>query len=336
MICFGATVRELRTAGDRATLSERTPVTRPIFADPKTDFAFKRIFGTEAHKSVLISLLNDLLARSEAHKITDLTYLPEDQRPVVAELKASIVDVKCKSADGTQFVVEMQVLNVEGFEKRVVYNTSKAYVRQLESGDKYAELNDVIGISICDFQLWPKNTGEADVPLVSRWRMKEEADGRAGLSQVQYVFVELPKFPMDAVPTSAVEQWAYFFRHANELKEVPSVLTNDGPRAAMTVAKTTGFTERDWDQYDRALMAEQDARGALSLAQRVAKDEGRTEGRTEGALGKAKQMLQRTLAVRFQCTSDARVEQCTDVATIEHWFEKSLAVSTLEEVFAEE
>lgn len=304
---------------------------RPTFADPKTYFAFKRIFGTEAHKSLLISLLNDLLTRDDAHKITDLTYLPEEQRPPVAELKASIVDVKCKTADGTQFVVEMQVLNVEGFEKRVVYNTSKAYVRQLESGQSYAELSDVIGISICDFQLWPKKAGEPEVPLVSRWRMREDSSDRRGLSQVQYVFVELPKFAMTAVPTNAVEQWAYFFRHAQELKSVPDILTSEGPRAALSVAKTAGFTETEWDQYDRALMAEQDARGALSLAQRVARE----EGVAEGALKMARQILAQLLAARFRHHDDARVQGCTDLATLERWISRCVAAKTADEVFAE-
>ena len=307
---------------------------RPTFADPKTDFAFKRIFGTEAHKSVLIALLNDLLARDEAHTITDVKYLSEEQRPVVPELKASIVDVKCQSADGTQFVVEMQVLNVEGFEKRVVYNTSKAYVRQLESGDKYAELHDVIGISICDFQLWPEQEGEIHVPLVSRWRMREEHGGRMGLSQVQYVFVELPKFAMSAVPATAIEQWAYFFRHAQELKAVPTVLTNEGPLAALDVAKTTRFTESEWDQYDRALMAEQDARGALSLAQRVARAEGREEGREEGAIGTARSLLLRLLSVRFRCNGDPRVDQCADLGTLALWIERTVTAVTLDDVFA--
>lgn len=302
---------------------------RPTFADPKTDFVFKRIFGTETHKSLLISLLNDLLARDPAHRITDLTYLPAELKPPVPELKASIVDVKCQDASGTLFVVEMQVLNVEGFEKRVVYNGSKAYVRQLETGDKYSELHDVIGISICDFQLWPDRAGEAKVPLVSRWRMKEEQSGRVGLSQVQYVFVELPKFAMNAVPKTPVEQWAYFFRHAETLKEIPPLLTEKGPLEALEVAKTSHFTEPEWDAYDRARMAEQDARGALSLAQRLA----RAEGRTEGELIALRRTLSRILRKRFSTESDARVDACDEQETLERWIERAMTATDVEDVF---
>ena len=123
---------------------------RPIFADPKTDFAFKRIFGSEDHKDVLVAFLNHMLDLDEAHRIASVELLPPEQRPPVAELKLSIVDVKCTDAHGVTYVVEMQVLQVEGFEKRVVYNVAKAYVNQIARGDGYPNLNDVVGITICD------------------------------------------------------------------------------------------------------------------------------------------------------------------------------------------
>ena len=99
----------------------------PVFGDPKTDFVFQRIFGSEDHKTALIGFLNDILQLDDAHRITTVSLLPPEQRPKVSELKYSIVDVRCVDAGGTTYVVEMQVLNVEAFEKRVVYNVVKAY-----------------------------------------------------------------------------------------------------------------------------------------------------------------------------------------------------------------
>ena len=101
-------------------------MTRPVFADPKTDFVFQRIFGSEDHKPVLLGFLNDLLELDDAHRIQSVSLLPPEQRPKVSELKYSIVDVKCVDVRGTTYVVEMQVLNVEAFEKRVMYNVAKA------------------------------------------------------------------------------------------------------------------------------------------------------------------------------------------------------------------
>ncbi|MCK6591608.1 MAG: Rpn family recombination-promoting nuclease/putative transposase, partial [Polyangiaceae bacterium] len=107
---------------------------RPDFADPKTDFVFHRLFGTEEHKELLLALLNALLELDPAHRIVEVELLSPEQRPSVNELKFSIVDVKCDDAQGIRCVVEMQVLNVEGFENRVMYNAAKAYATQLSAG----------------------------------------------------------------------------------------------------------------------------------------------------------------------------------------------------------
>ncbi len=87
----------------------------PVFADPKTDFIFQRVFTcrSEDHKTALLGFLNDILQLDEAHRITSVTLLPPEQRPKVSELKSSIVDVKCVDAAGITYVVEMQVFNVE-------------------------------------------------------------------------------------------------------------------------------------------------------------------------------------------------------------------------------
>src|SRR5215207_1573488 len=172
---------------------------RPTFADPKTDFAFKRIFGSEEHKSVLVAFLNDMLDLDEPHRIVAVELLPADQRPAVAELKLSIMDVRCTDARGVTYVVEMQVLQVEGFEKCVAYDVAKAYVNQIARGDLYPDLNDVVGITICDFELWP-DQGERKIPMLSRWRMTEQETGARGLGQIQLVFLELPKYDASQPP----------------------------------------------------------------------------------------------------------------------------------------
>jgi predicted transposase/invertase (TIGR01784 family) len=250
---------------------------RPVFADPKTDFVFQRIFGTEDHKPALIGLLNDLLELDDAHRIQSVSLLPPEQRPKVSELKYSIVDVKCVDVHGITYVVEMQVLNVEAFEKRVVYNLAKAYTNQLDVGHVYPELNDVIGISICDFELWPRKKG-FDVPLLSRWRMQEQKSGTRGLSQLQLVFLELPKYQGAQQPESLVEKWAYFFREAENLTVIPEALSHPPVLEALEAARTARFTTVEWDAYIAAGMAIQNERGALSLAHREGEEQGLRQG----------------------------------------------------------
>lgn len=255
---------------------------RAVFADLKTDFVFKKVFGAVEHKDLLIALLNALLALSGDRAIAEVTFLRKEERPRVEELKFSVVDVKCRDGRGTVFMVEMQVLNVAGFEKRVVYNASKAYVGQLAGGDDYPKLNDVIAVSICDFVLWPDAPDAPAVPLVSHWRIQEQRGGRTGLTQVQYVFVELPKYPIDRVPSGSVEEWAYVFRMGSKLDAVPAALHDRATRQALEAARSAQFTAAEWETYDRAKVAEQDARGALQFAEARGEARGKAEGKAEG------------------------------------------------------
>ena len=260
---------------------------RPLFADPKTDLVFKRIFGDEAHKDLLIPLLDACLQLDPPHRIVDLTFLPPEQAPRLPGLKNSIVDVKCLDAQGTRYVVEMQVLQVEGFEKRIVYNLCKAFTAQLGAGDDYPTLNDVVAVTICDFTLWP-NLGPPAIPMLSRWSMREENTGARRLQQMRYAFLELPKYRAGHNPQSTIDRWAYFFRETAHLKDVPPPLAQAPFSSALDVARTAGFTPEEWEAYDRAKIAEQDARGALSFAEQAGRDQGRAEGRAEGeARGRA-------------------------------------------------
>lgn len=246
---------------------------RPTFADPKTDFAFKRIFGSEEHKDVLVAFLNHMLGLDEPRRIVSVELLPPEQRPAVAELKLSIIDVKCTDSRGVTYVVEMQVLQVEGFEKRVVYNVAKAYVNQIARGELYPDLNDVVGITICDFELWPDN-GERKIPMLSRWRMTEQQTGSKELGQIRLVFLELPKYDATRPPETVIEKWAYFFREADSLTMVPEELAEHPFVDALEAARTAGFTKEEWDAYILAGIAIQNERGALAVAEKRGEQRG--------------------------------------------------------------
>jgi predicted transposase/invertase (TIGR01784 family) len=305
-------------------------MTRPVFADPKTDFVFQRIFGSEDHKPALLGFLNDLLELDDAHRIQSVSLLPPEQRPKISELKYSIVDVKCVDVRGTTYVVEMQVLNVEAFEKRVMYNVAKAYTNQLEGGQTYPELNDVIGISICDFELWPRQKGFA-VPMLSRWRMQEQHSGTRGLSQLQLVFLELPKYDGASQPRSLVEKWAYFFREAENLSAIPEALAHPPVLEALEAARTARFTTAEWDAYIAAGMAIQNERGALSLARREGEETGLERGREEGRIA----TLRSLLIFKFQ-TLDATYEARLRAAPpekIDRYLQRLLTADSLAAVF---
>jgi predicted transposase/invertase (TIGR01784 family) len=310
-----------------------------VFADPKTDFVFKRIFGVEARKPLLIALLNHLLELDGERRILDVQHLSGDQHIDVAELKLSIVDVKCTDATGRRFVVEMQILKVEGFEKRVVYNASKAYVMQLRNAEEYPALCDVVGVTICNFNLWPETDerGRFKVPLLSRWRLQEQHSGERGLPQVQYAFLELPKYGAGGAPETLIDKWAYFFREAKNLEVVPEALSEGPFREALEVARTATFSAEEWEAYERAKMAEQDARGALAVARQEGHKSGLAEGHKSGLAEGKRDALLRLLARRGLAPSEderGRITACVDVATLDCWFDKALMARTAAEVFS--
>jgi predicted transposase/invertase (TIGR01784 family) len=304
----------------------------PVFGDPKTDFVFQRIFGTEDHKPALVGFLNDILELDDAHRITQVNLLPPEQRPKVSELKYSIVDVKCVDVRGTTYVVEMQVFNVEEFEKRVVYNVAKAYTNQLGVGFAYPELDDVIGISICDFELWPHREAP-QVPMLSRWRMQEQNSGVIGLPQLQLVFLELPKYAGGNDPQTFVDKWAYFFREAGNLLAIPEALRHPSLLDALEGARTARFNREEWDAYIAASMAIQNERGALSLARR----QGEIEGKLEGEINARRETLLRLLVrAGIALTEDdrARIQVCGDPATLDRWIDNVFAAKSAVEVLS--
>ena len=104
------------------------------FLDPKNDLAFKRIFGTDKHKDILIHFLNDVLGQKDGIKITDVKFLSPIQDPDVIAKKQSIVDVLCTDINGRKYIIEMQVARTSGFESRAQYYAAKAYTSQMGEG----------------------------------------------------------------------------------------------------------------------------------------------------------------------------------------------------------
>jgi predicted transposase/invertase (TIGR01784 family) len=323
-----------------------TPV-QAVFADPKTDFVFKRIFGSESRKPLLTALLNNLLELEGSEAIATVEHLPNEQHLESASLKLSIVDVKCTDVSGRKFVVEMQVLKIEGFEKRVVYNASKAYVMQLRNAEDYPKLCDVVGVTICNFTLWDELNADGSylVPMLSRWRMQEQHSGAKGRSQLQHVFLELPKYAGGDAPDSLVDRWAYFFGEAKNLDVVPPALAQGPVREALEVARSVNFSVDEWQAYERAKMAEQDARGALSVAHREGKAEGIAEGEARGeargaakgeARGKAEavRMILEARSLLISAEQRVRILQCEDVATLATWVKRAVLVGAVGELWA--
>lgn len=162
------------------------------FLDVKTDYAFKRVFGSENSKPVLISFLNAILDYQGELAIVDLTIVDPYQIPMLKGMKDTYVDVKAILGNGKHVIIEMQVLNVAGFEKRILHNAAKEYATQLLQGENYALLNPVIALTFTDFRLF-----EDSEDYISRFRLLERERFIEYSDDVELIFVELPKFSLE-------------------------------------------------------------------------------------------------------------------------------------------
>ena len=275
-----------------------------VFINPKTDFAFKKIFGSEQSKGILISFLNGILYAGDSI-IEDLIILDPYQAPKILGIKSSYLDVKARLNNGNWVIIEMEVLNVEGFEKRVLYNATKTYSAQLRKGDEYEVLSPVIALTITDFEMFD----DIDRPI-SRFILKEKENSvEYPISDLELVFIELPKFKtaLSDLETLA-DKWIYFLQNAKDLTVVPASMgAIEEIQQAFDIANEAGLSPTELDLLERQLMYIQDQRGAVTYAKKVARKEALDEGRKEGG-----QAMQRSIAQKLLATlDDATISQIT-------------------------
>ena len=210
------------------------------FLDIKTDFAFKKVFGSEGSKDLLISFLNSVIEFDQQQTITDLTIVDPYSIPLLKGMKDTFVDVKAELSDNTKVIIEMQVLNHEGFEKRVLYNAAKNYSLQLKKGDPYHLLNPVIALTITDFILF-KNTDE----LINNFKLLEKNHFIQYSDDIELIFIELPKFHKTEPELSSIQdKWLYFIKNAGNLDYIPKNLDQELEKA-FNIANEANLSEEE-------------------------------------------------------------------------------------------
>ena len=190
------------------------------FLDVKTDYAFKKVFGSEDSKDKLISFLNAIVYENKKTKIKDLTIVDPYNVPLLDGMKNSFVDVKAILDDDTKVIIEMQVLNHQGFEKRVLYNLAKNYSVQLNKAEDFHLLNPVIALNIVDFTMF-KNSSK----IITNFKLLEKEEFIDYSDDIELIFVELPKFKKELKELKTIsEQWIYFIKNAGSLEYIPNNL----------------------------------------------------------------------------------------------------------------
>jgi len=249
------------------------------FLDVKTDFAFKKVFGSEGSKDILLSFLNAIITFPGGEVIEDLIIVDPYQIPLIKGMKDTYVDVKARLDNGSTVIIEMQVLNIEGFEQRVLYNAAKTYSTQLVQGDQYQLLNPVIAITITDFTMFNEIP---DYKTVFRLLEKQHLIDYSG--DIELIFIELPKFQKTETDlTDIVEKWIYFVKNAGSLEFIPETLASTPAIAhAFTIANLAGLTQEEhdaqWKRRDFIMLQ----RGSIEYAEKLAMKKGLEKGIEQG------------------------------------------------------
>ena len=259
-----------------------------IFINPKTDFAFKKIFGSTDSKDILISFLNALLYQGQP-TIEDLEILDPYSPSAVRGLKDTYLDVKATITGNKTVIIEMQVLNVPAFDKRVLYNAAKAYSNQLKSGEGYSKLKPVIALTIMDFEMF-----ENQEDVISHFVFKEKQKlFDYPNPELEMVFVELPKFHRELNEIETLtEKWIYFMKNTSTLETVPETMGRVPEiQKAFRIANQANFNTQELEDLEKREMFIEDQRGAII--------KGRQEGRQEGRLQGQQELIMRQLVRRI-------------------------------------
>ena len=157
------------------------------YLDPKADLTFKKVFGE--HPDLVISLLNALLPLEPEEEVMEIEYLPAELVPENPLRKNSIVDVRCKDKRGRQYLVEMQMVWSPEFQQRVLFNASKAYVRQVKTGEEYELLQLVYSLNLVNEVFEPELEG-----FYHYYKMVHVEHSEKVIDGLHLIFVEMPKF----------------------------------------------------------------------------------------------------------------------------------------------
>ena len=272
------------------------------YLDPKADLTFKKVFGE--HPDLVISLLNALLPFTTAEEyITSVKYLNAELVPETPLRKNSIVDVRCMDSKGRQFIVEMQMIWSPEFMQRVMFNSAKAYVRQLDRNEDFHLLEPVYSLNLVN------DVFEKDVPeYYHYYRMVHEMYTDKVIDGLHLIFVELPKFRPHSMTEKKMQ--VLWLRYLTEIEESTrnapqELLDNPEISKALTAVEESAYTDEQLLGYDKFWDVIRTERTIVNSAARRGREkgyaegheQGRAEGEHEKALAIARKMKSKGLPV---------------------------------------
>ena len=239
--------------------------------NPRVDFAFRKLFGSEENKDILISFINSVV--SEQDQVESLELLNPYNFKNFKRDKSSVLDVKAKGVDGKLFNVEMQIIDQHNYDKRSLYYWARLYSGQIGSGEKYLDLNKTISINVLNFNFLPETEYHNIYHIYNDKTQTKFSD------QFELHFIELKKYNEQF--STVLDRWVNFLQRAEgysqanlpkQLQEIPTILS------AVESLDYINFSDEERDEYENTLKWMRDIVGGIEKAT----DDGIQEGIEKG------------------------------------------------------
>ena len=256
-----------------------------------TDFGFKRLFGSEPNKALLIDFLNVILPPQ--HTVADISYKNNENVGNTTLDRKAIFDIYCESKTGEKFIVEIQKAKQNYFKDRSVYYSTFPIQEQAEKGDWNYKLSSVYTIGILDF-IFEEHKQEQE--FLHTVELKNQ-NCEVFYDKLKFIYVELPKFKkkIEELETH-FEKWLYLFKHLSELETPPEKLQEGVFKQLFEIAEIAKFTPEEQRAYENSLKYYRDLHNVIETSKLEARQEGivigREEGREEGiTIGREEEKL---------------------------------------------
>lgn len=265
------------------------------YINPFTDYGFKRLFGEEPNKELLLDFLNVLL-KEEQGEIKNLTYLKGEQLGANEVDRKAIFDLYCENERGEKFIVELQKTKQNFFKDRTVYYSTFPIKEQAKRADWNYELKAVYTIAILDF-VFDEDKRE---PNKYRYDIKlSDIDTKKIFyNKLTFIYLEMPKFnkTIDELETR-FDKWLFVLRNLNKLDRVPDKLREHIFEKLFETAEIAKFTPAQIQSYEDSLKYYRDLKNSLDTAKEEGIEEGIKEGIKEGKIVVARKALKKGYSI---------------------------------------
>ena len=252
------------------------------YINPYTDFGFKKLFGTEMNKDLLISFLNALPC-SQRMEITDVTYLNSEHLGDSYGDRRAVFDVYCQTADGGRFIVEMQKAEQEYFKDRSIYYSTFAIREQAPKGQKWNyRLEDVYTVGVLNFT-FPGEEYPAD-KFLHEIKLKDVEDNHVFYDKLTFLYLEMPKFnKREDELVTMFDKWMYVLRNLSRLLERPKALQDRVFQKVFEQAEIAHYSPEERREYEASVKNYWDYYSTVTTAEKKGEAKGRAEERMKNA-----------------------------------------------------